>query len=277
MSVVDWLIVIIPVFFILYLGVWSRKYVNSVADFLSAGRVAGRYLLTSSEVANALAIIGIISYVEIHYKTGFALVFWNYATLPLTVIIGLYGFCVYRFRETRAMSLGQFLEMRYNRPFRIFASFLRSISEMLANMIMPAIAARFFIYFLDLPHRFSVFGLEISTFTLIIVICLAVAVFLICCGGTLSLMITDAFQGMLLFPLMIVFVIFILTNFSWSNEIIPVMADRVSGESFLNSFDISNFRDFNIVMTIFVVINSVVHRASWIGSGYTTAARTPHE
>jgi len=277
MSVVDWLIVIIPICFIFYLGVWSRKYVNSVADFLSAGRVAGRYMLTSSEIANALAIIGIISYVEIHYKTGFALVFWNYATLPLTIVISLYGFCVYRFRETRAMSLGQFLEMRYNRPFRIFASFLRSISEMMANMIMPAIAARFFIYFLDLPHRFSVLGLEISTFTLIIVLCLTVAVFLICCGGTLSLMITDAFQGMLLFPLMIVFVIFILTNFSWSNEIIPVMADRVPGESFLNSFDISNFRDFNIVMMIFVVVNSVIHRASWIGAGYSTAARTPHE
>ena len=90
MSVVDWLIVIIPICFILYQGVWSRKYVNSVADFLSAGRVAGRYMLTSSEIANALAIIGIIAYVEIHYKTGFALVFWNYATLPLTIVISLY-------------------------------------------------------------------------------------------------------------------------------------------------------------------------------------------
>ncbi len=277
MGVVDWLIVIVPIIFIIFLGVWSKKQVRSVADFLSAGRVAGRYMLTSGEVANALAIIGIISYVEIHYKTGFALVFWNYATLPLTIVIGLYGFCVYRFRETKAMSLGQFLEMRYNRPFRIFASCLRSISEMLANMIMPAIATRFFIYFLDLPHHFTLFGLNISTFTFIIILCLAIAIFLICCGGTLSLMITDAFQGMLLFPLMIVFVIFILTKFSWSNEIVPVMSDRIAGESFLNSFDIANFRDFNIVMAVFAIVNSIIHRASWIGAGYTTAAKTPHE
>jgi Na+/proline symporter len=277
MSIADWLIVIIPTALVVAIGLWSRKYVRSVVDFLSAGRIAGRYVLTAGDAANALAIIGIIAYVEVQYKTGFALVFWNYATLPLTIIIGLYGFCTYRFRETKAMSLGQFLEMRYNRPFRIFASCLRSLSEMLANMIMPAVAARFFIYFLDLPHSFSVYGVEISTFSVIIIICLAVAILIICCGGTLALLITDAFQGMLLFPLMVVFVIFILVKFDWATQIVPTLGDRVPGESFLNSFDISNFRDFNVLMIILMVVNSIVHRASWIGAGYSTAAKTPHE
>ena len=48
------------------------------------------------------------------------------------------------------MSLGQFLEMRYSRSRRIFALGLRSLSEMLANMILPAVAARFF-YYKDRP------------------------------------------------------------------------------------------------------------------------------
>ena len=153
MSWLDWTIVIIPLIVVYALGIYSPRYANSVADFLSAGRVAGRYVLSMGDVACALSIIGLAAYVEVHYKTGFALVFWNNILLPLGIVIGLFGYCTYRFRETRAMSLGQFLEMRYNRSFRIFASFLRSISEMLANMIMPAIAARFFIYFLDLPHN----------------------------------------------------------------------------------------------------------------------------
>ncbi len=277
MGWIDWLIVIIPTAFVMGLGMYSRKYVHGVADFLSAGRCAGRYVLSMGDVASALAVTGLIAYVEVHYKTGFAVAFWNSLISPLGIALGLYGYCTYRFRETRAMSLGQFLEMRYNRKFRIFASALRSISEMLANMIMPAIAARFFIYFLDLPHKFEIFGITVPTFMLIIIICLILAISLICFGGTLSMLIADSVQGMVLFPLMVVFVVFILWKFSWTGEIIPVMSDRVPGESFLNSFDVKNLRDFNLLMVFLTVFTSILHRASWIGAGYTTAAKSPHE
>ena len=277
MGLIDWLIVLIPTGLVISLGMYSKKYVRGVADFLSAGRCAGRYVLSMGDVASALAVTGLIAYVEVHYKTGFAIAFWNSLIAPLTIAMGLYGYCSYRFRETRAMSLGQFLEMRYNRAFRIFASGLRSVSEMLANMIMPAIAARFFIYFLDLPRTFTLFGISIPTFMLVIVICLVLAISLICCGGTLSMLIADSIQGMVLFPLMVVFVVFILWKFNWTQEIIPVMSDRVPGESFLNSFDVKNLRDFNLLMVFLTLVSTILHRASWIGAGYSTAARSPHE
>ncbi len=103
------------------------------------------------------------------------------------MVMALSGYCVYRFRETKAMSLGQFLEMRYNRPFRIFAASLRSISEILANSIMPAIAARFFIYFLDLPLKINILGLQVPTFLFIVVFCLTLAISILCMGGTLAM------------------------------------------------------------------------------------------
>jgi len=277
MGLIDWLIVIIPVVFVLGIGLYSRRYIRSVADFLAAGRVCGRYVISVGDIANALSIIGLVAFVEVHYKTGFALTFWQYLVMPLGIAMGLLGYCTYRFRETKAMSLGQFLEMRYNRPFRIFASALRSLSEMLANMIMPAIAARFFIYFLDLPTIIQFYGMEIPTFMLIMIICLTLAISIICMGGTLALVITDAVQGMLCFPLIIVFVIFILYTFSWSNEIVPVMMDRVQGESFINPYDLSNLRDFNLFLVVVVVFTSILHRASWIGSGTSSAAKSPHE
>ncbi len=277
MGLLDWLIVVLPTAFILWMGFHSRKYVRGVTDFLSAGRVAGRYMLSMGDVANALSVIGIVAYVEVHYKTGFALVFWNNILLPLGVLMSLFGYCTYRFRETRAMSLGQFLEMRYSRSLRIFAAVLRSISEMLANMIMPAVAARFFIYFLDLPREIDICGHGISTFVLIMVVCLAAAISILCFGGTLALLVTDALQGMLLFPLMSVFVVFILFRFSWSTEIVTVMYDRAPQESFLNPYDIQNLRDFNLLLVIVTVVAAIIHRASWFSGGYSTAAKSPHE
>jgi len=274
---IDWLIVIIPVTFVIGMGLYSRKYVRSVADFLSAGRVCGRYVICASDVANALSIITLVAYAEVHYKTGFAIGFWGGIIAPIGMIMALSGYCVYRFRETKAMSLGQFLEMRYNRTFRIFAASLRSISEILANSIMPAIAARFFIYFLDLPLTVYIFGLAIPTFLLIILICLTLAISIICMGGTLAMVITDAIQGMFCFPLIVVFIFFILYHFSWSNEIVPVMMDRVQGESFINPYDVSNLRDFNLFFVVILIFNSIFHRASWIGAGLSSAAKNPHE
>ena len=63
MSLLDWLIVVVPTMAIVGIGIYSRRYIKGVADFLSAGRVAGRYVLSMGDVANALSIIGLVSYV----------------------------------------------------------------------------------------------------------------------------------------------------------------------------------------------------------------------
>ena len=42
MSWLDWTIVVIPLIVVYALGIYSSRYANSVADFLSAGRLCGR-------------------------------------------------------------------------------------------------------------------------------------------------------------------------------------------------------------------------------------------
>ena len=277
MGLLDYVIVIVPVIFVLFAAWYTKRYVKGVADFLAAGRVAGRYIISVADLANGLAIITLVAYVEEHYRTGFSLAFWNNILMPLGLFLGMTGYCTYRFRETRAMSIGQFLEMRYSKNFRIFAAALRSLTEVCSNMIMPAIAARFFIYFLDLPHTVNIFGFEMSTFILIVFIVLTLAISIIMMGGTLALLVTDSLQGLLCYPLLFVFVLFILYKFSWSSEIVEVMKDRVPGESFINPYDLANFRDFNLFSLCVAVFVSVFHRASWLGAGNSSAARSPHE
>ena len=274
----DWLILILPVCFVMYMGFRSRRYIRGVSDFLSAGRLCGRYVISVGDVANTLSIIGLVTYIEMHYKTGFSVGFWSSILAPLSIVLGLTGFCHYRFRETKAMSLGQFLEMRYSRRFRIFAASLRSLAEMIANMIMPAIAARFFIQMLDLPDVFHVFGMTFSTYVTLMVLFLTLAISLICFGGTLALIVTDSIQGMILYPILSCFIIFLFWKFSVMREIMPTMADRVPGESFINPYDIGNLRDFNLfTMVIVAVYTTIMNRANWIGAGYSTAAKTPQE
>ena len=235
MSWIDWIIVIIPLCFVIGMAVYSRKYARSVADFLAAGRVAGRYVLSVGDLAAALSVITLVAGTEQNYQTGFAVGFWAAMTAPVGIFMALTGFCMYRWRETRCLSLGQFLELRYgSKFFRIFCASLRTFAEMVTNAIGPAVAANFFIYYLGLPHRIMICGINLPCYVIIVSLCLFLALVIIWPGGRISLLVTDCFQGLLCYPIFVIIVGYIILNFSWSGDIAPVMWNRVPGQSFMN-------------------------------------------
>ena len=276
----DWLIVIVPLVFVLCCGIFCRRYAKDVTAFVSSGRCCGRYVILVGDVAEAMSILGLIAYVEVHYRTGYATSFWIAILTPIAIIMSLFGYCNYRMRETKAQSLGQYLEMRYgSRSMRVYAAVLRTFSEVFANMIMPALAARFFIYFLDLPRSLIFFGLSISTFHLVMLIVLTLAISIICAGGSVAINITDTIQGFFCYPMLVIMVCFVLSKFSWSNEILPVLEHRVEGESMINPYDVYKLRDFNLFSIIILpLVTRFIHRLNWFGGGSSsTAARSAHE
>ena len=106
MSWIDWVIVIVPTLFVLGMGLYSRRYLRDVTTFLSAGRVCGRYVISVGDVASGLSVIGLMRYVEVHYKTGFATTFWTSLLLPVGVVLGLFGYVtLLRRSETFSVTL----------------------------------------------------------------------------------------------------------------------------------------------------------------------------
>jgi Na+/proline symporter len=277
MHLIDWLIAIVPVVMVVGIAVYSKKYVRGVVDYLAAGRVAGRYVLCAGDLTSGLSVITLVGLVESKYQVGYALTFWEYLTVPVGLIMGLTGFCIYRFRETRSLSIGQFLEMRYNRRLRIVAATIRTLAEMVTNAIGPAVAANFFIYFLGLPYEVMVMGVALPTFTIVVAISLTLCMVIIWPGGRISLLISDAFQGLMSYPIFVVIAGYIFLHFGWHDTIGPVMIDRADGQSFINPFDIEKLRDFNIFALIVTIMGSIVNKASWIGNDVSTSGRTPHE
>ena len=273
----NWTLTGLAIVGILGLSLYCRRYIRDVADFLSAGRVAGRYVICVGSMEEALGIIALVQMMERNYLCGFAIAFWNIAIVALNMVINLSGWCTYRFRETRAMSFGQFLEIRYNRAIRIVASVIRAAADILTEILLPSLAARFFIYFFDLPFSFRVCGFEVSTYVLIMLFTLSIALFIICSGGSVALLVADCVQGLLCYPLFFMIVAFALLTFSWNSQISPTLLDRVPGESFLNPFDVFNLRNFNIFMVFVGVFSNIMNRAIWLGSGFSTSAKSAHE
>ena len=229
---IDWCITLVPLVIIVGLAIYARRYIRGVVDYIAVGRVAGRYVISVGDMEAALGVLSLVALVEVKYLTGYSLAYWELLSIPVGIIMSLTGYCSYRFRETKALSNGQFLEMRYSKGFRICGSVMRITGEMLTNAIGPAIAANFFIYFLGLPHRVELFGCSIPMFAIVAGTVIALSLIVMWPGGRLSLLITDCFQGLICYPIFVVIVFFVITKFSWSQEISPVMLDRVAHQSF---------------------------------------------
>lgn len=275
---IDWTIVILSLVVIGYIAFVTQKHVKSVADFLSAGRVAGRYVLCVSSGEAGLGLISLVAVFESMYQSGFAYGFWGALSAPISIVLGLMGYCIYRFRETRAMTMGQFLEMRYSRKFRIFAGILQSISGIINYALFPAVGARFLVYFCGLPIETTIFGLVFPTFGLVMAAFLTIAATIATLGGQLTIMTTDCIQGLLSYPMYVGIILFILLKFSWFQDLAPAWLDRSPGKSMLNPFDISALRDFNLLYVIIGILGGILGRMGWCGTqGYTCAAKNAHE
>ena len=275
---IDWTIVISCLLFVAYIGFRTQGYVKGVTDFLVGNRVAGRYVLAVAVGAANVGLISLVANFEIYYKSGFAYGFWGTIALPVSIVIALTGYCIYRYRETRAMTMGQFLEIRYSRSFRIFGAILQSISGVINYGIFPAVGARFIVYFCNLPLNVNIYGWVFPTFVLLMAGFLGLAVLIVTLGGQVTVMATDCIQGILSYPMYVVVVVFILWKFSWHGEMVPSLLDRPVGQSMLNPYDITELRDFNIFFVCVGIFGSIINVMSWSGTqGYTGAAANAHE
>ena len=274
---IDWILFAIPIVVVIVAALKAQKYVHGVADFLSAGRIAHRYVLCVAGAEAGMGLITLVGNLEAYYNSGFAYGFWSSILAPIGMVLGLVGFANYRFRETRAMTLGQFFEMRYNRPFRITASFIQALYGVLNYGIFPAVGARFLMYFLRLPVSFRFLGIEWSTFAVLMFLALALACAIACAGGQITIMVTDCVQGILSYPIYLAIVAFFLSRFSWWNDLLPAISARPDGVSFLNPFDTGDLRDFNLFYVFSGVLSMFLMRLSWGSRGYDSAAKDAHE
>ena len=82
MKWIDWCIVIFPMLLLVWVSFYSRKYARGVVDFLAAGRIAGRYVMSVGDMTAGLSVITLVAGAEQYYQTGFAVSFWGRLRLP---------------------------------------------------------------------------------------------------------------------------------------------------------------------------------------------------
>ncbi len=276
MGWIDWTIVLVMVAGVIAVTCYGKRYMRSVSDFLAADRMAGRYLLTVS--SGFYGAISLVAMWEMTYSTGLPPNWWANLYLPLSLFLALTGFISYRLRQTRVLTLAQFFEERYSRRFRYFAGLLCWLSGMLNYGIFPLITARLIVHFIGWPATVELGGMQVSSYALVMLVYLGLAVFVACAGGQITIMLTDFLQGSFLMLIFVVITIFLFGRFEWSDIMYGLQQGVPEGQSMINPFGGSTTEEFNIWFFIIGLLGGIYSFRSWQGnSAYSASAKTPHE
>jgi SSS family solute:Na+ symporter len=274
---IDWGIVAVILAFVIGAVVVVKPLMRSVSDFLAAGRTGGRYLISLSQGTASLGAITIVGMLEMNYIAGFNMRWWEMIMAVVVVGISVSGWVLYRFRQTRALTMAQFFEMRYSRTFRIFAGGLAFLSGIINFGIFPAVSARFFIYFCGLPKTVGFFGLEVSTFALVMVVILWIPLYFVFSGGQIAVMITDFVQGILVNTVFIVIVVVLMLKVDWA-QIFQALSQAPAEASLVNPFRTGSTKDYNFWYFFIGMIGVIYGKLSWQGTqAYNASAKSAHE
>jgi SSS family solute:Na+ symporter len=277
MTFLDWAIIACMYIAIIAVVQRTRSRMRGVADYLVAGRLAGRYLLTISQGIAALGAITVVAWLEMGYEAGFAQYWWGFTMALVNLAVMVTGWVTYRFRRTRALTLAEFFERRYSRRFRIVAGSVAFGAGLINFGIFPAVGGRFFIQFLGLPETWHLGPLAVPVFPAIMAILLTTAVWFVFAGGQIAVMLTDFIQGAFANLVFLVITLFLLGKIGW-RDVGEVMVQAPAGMSKINPFDTGQVADFNFAFFAIGAIGLLYGSMSWQGTqAYFASARTAHE
>ena len=309
LSLIDWVIVLVVLIGMFYSVSLTTGLMKSVADFLSAGRTAGRYLLSISGGIAGLGAISTVSYLEMGYEAGFSLSWWGLSQGIIILFLTMSGWVIYRFRSTRCLTLSQFFEIRYSRKFRIFTGIVAFTAGIINFGIFPAVGAQFFMQYCGFPE--NVVGIPI--YPMIMIILLSISLYFVYFGGQIAVIIADFFQGIFAIIVLLIVVLYLFFTVSWDQvsdalEQTPIklarekISDLETQESFqilteaekadqrekieikyenssrINPFKTSHVEDFNFWYFLIGIIGVMYGTLGWQGQqGYNSSAKSAHE
>ena len=256
MQTVDWLILAVSIVALIIACAWVGRLMTGVSGYLVADRCAGRYLLTLSEGVAGLGAITIVGTFEVFYNAGFVSVWWGYFLAPLGLFIALSGFVIYRYRQTRAMTMAEFVEMRYGRRFRVFFGVTTFLSGVINYGIFPAVTVRCFMQFCGLPDTVALGGFDLPLFPALMALELALALGLVWLGGQITILVSDYLQAVFCLVVFLALMLFVLWWMPWA-DLMAGLSTAPEGKSLIHPFRAGETADFT--------------------SGYNASARSPHE
>jgi solute:Na+ symporter, SSS family len=239
----------------MWTGLYVRKYVHRVEDFLVAGREMNLYLGIASLAATEFGIITCMYTAQSGYLYGFAGVMPGLCQALAMFMIGVTGFCVKPLRDSGAMTLPELFERR----FGAFVRWLAGVVIVMGGLLNMGVFLKIGGDFLCLVCGFNISNLVwIMTALLLLVMVYTIL------GGMLSVLVTDFLQFVVMSAGLLAVTILVLYQIGWSR-----LVDTVEQHHGVGGFNAFIHPSLGWDYVLFQIIGTTASTLTW----QTTVAR----
>ena len=184
-QLLDWLIVVVYLAATIAAGIYGRRYVSGVDEFLLAGRAVGVYLGIATLAATEVGTITLMYYAELGYRTGFSSFINALIAASVMVVIGRTGFIIRKLRALGLTTVPEYFELRFSRRMRVITGVLVAVGGILNMGVFLKVEGTFLAIITGLPLDYLK---AVMTAILLLEVLYTVV------GGMVSVVITDFLQ-----------------------------------------------------------------------------------
>jgi len=241
-GLVDWLLVFVFLGGVTAIGVWSRRFVVSMTDYVVAGCQVKAYLGVASIIATEMGLVTVMYAAEQGFTNGFAAFHIAACAALVAVLVGVTGFIVGPLRASGAMTIPEYYEQRFGREVRAVGGTVLALSGIL-NMGLFLKADSLFVT--------SVVGLGNPLHLKVaMTIMLALVLLYTMLGGMVAVLITDYLQFVVMAFALLATSVFLMTKFGWSDLVQGVEA--LKGAAGFDPLSNPNYGPLYVVWMLFL-------------------------
>ena len=249
-GIVDWCIVIGYLIAVVAFGVYIRRYITNVTDFMVAGRGLKTFLAIATMIGTELGLVTVMYSAQKGFTGGFAAFHIALAAAVVTLVVGLTGFIVVPLRRMKVMTIPEFYERRFSRGVRILGGTILAFSGIL-NMGMFLKAGSIFVM--------GITGLTQDVHLKIIMsVLLGMVLLYTTLGGMVSVVVLDYIQFVVLSFSLLATSLISIRCLGWGNIVDTV--SQLKGEAGFNPF---HGEGFGVSYVVWMFFLGLVSCAVW--------------
>lgn len=246
----DWCIVIGYLIAVVAFGVYMRRYITNVTDFMVAGRGLKTFLAIATMIGTELGLVTVMYSAQKGFTGGFAAFHIALAAAVVTLVVGLTGFIVVPLRRMEIMTIPEFYEKRFGRGVRILGGIILAFSGIL-NMGMFLKAGSIFVM--------GITGLTQDIHLKIIMsVLLGMVLLYTTLGGMVSVVVLDYIQFVVLSFSLLATSLISIKYLGWTNIVDTV--SQLKGEAGFNPF---HGEGFGVSYVVWMFFLGLVSCAVW--------------